>query len=103
MEFDFSVKTQKPELVTKEQYPLFWWGDKNTAAPDNIGLCRVKVDGNNIFCAAVVNAGGIKHSINDVVIAEFKPDNITAGVYEYAILFKTDNEGSDYVYGFCLT
>jgi len=103
MEFDFSVKTQRPELITKEEYPLFWWGNKNTTAPDNIGFCKVKVDGSNVFCNAVVNTGGIQHSTNDVVIAEFKPDNINAGKYEYGILLKTDDDDQEYVYGFCLT
>lgn len=101
MEYNFSVETQRPELVDKKEYPLFWWG-KNIAAPNNVGLCKVKVEGNKLFCDAQINTGGIKHTINDTVIAEFNPNNILMEKYEYGLLFKPGNEGQDYIYGFCL-
>ncbi|MEJ0106908.1 MAG: hypothetical protein WDO19_32125 [Bacteroidota bacterium] len=103
MEINFSVETRKPELITKEEYPLFWCGDRNTATPDNIGLCKVKVEGNKVMCSANITTGGIRHSINDVVTAEFKPVDTITGKYEHGILFKDDNGGREFVYGFCLS
>jgi hypothetical protein len=103
MEFNFTVSTQKPELITKDEYPLFWWGEKNTALFDNIGLCKVQLEENKVICNATVTTGGIIHSINDITTAEFSPNDILAGKYEYAILFKNNSEGKEYVYGFCLT
>lgn len=103
MEFNFSVETKKPALVIKEEYRLFWLPNKNNISPDEIGSCKVQVEGNQVVCMATVSTGGIQHSINDVTTAEFSPNDILAGKYEYGILLKDDIEGNEYVYGFCLS
>lgn len=100
MDFKFTVKTQRPELIIKEEYPLFWWDIRNTPTPDKIGFCKVKVEGNKVLCDAVVNTGGIQHSINDIVIAEFEPSHLKVGTYEYSILIKTNDDSEEYVMGF---
>ena len=102
MEFEFKVQTNRPELITKDEYPLFWWGEKSTTAPDIIGVCKVQIEENNVICNAIVATGGIQHSINDIITSQFNPSDILVGKYEYGILLKDDAEGKEYVDGFCL-
>lgn len=103
MEFNFKVRTLRPELITKDEYPLFWWGEKHSTAPDKIGVCKVQIEEDNVICNATVNSGSIKHSINDMITSEFNPSDILTGRYEYAILLKEDVNGIEYIYGFCLS
>lgn len=102
MELKFKVKTLKPELIIKDEYPLFWWGEKNSTAPDKIGVCKVQLEEDIVMCNSTITSGSIKHSINDIITSEFNPADILAGRYEYAILLKEDVEGTEYVYGLCL-
>lgn len=103
MEFSFLVEINNPELIISDEYKLFWFGNKNTISPDEIGYCKVTLNGNMVNCIAVVESGGIRHLINDVVISEFNSNGIFSGKYEYGILLKEDAEGNDYVHGICLS
>jgi len=102
MEFNFKVKILKPKLITKDEYPLFWWGEKNSTAPDKIGVCKVQIEEDTVICNSIIASGSIKHLINDIITSEFNPSDILSGRYEYTILLKEDVEGTEYVYGFCL-
>lgn len=103
MEFNFKIKTQKPELIKNDEYPLFWQSAKNAGLFDEIGVCKVQLeDDNQVNCDATLTTGGIEHSINDVITSKFSPTDVFAGKFEYGILFKDDVHGNEYVYGFCL-
>ncbi|CAG5074662.1 hypothetical protein DYBT9623_05349 [Dyadobacter sp. CECT 9623] len=102
MEFNFTVTTQKAELITKEEYRLYWLGNNNSVLPDNIGTCKVQLDDNQVNCSATITTGGIRHTLNDATIAEFVPNDVLEGKCKYGIMFKNDINGNEYVYGFFL-
>jgi hypothetical protein len=60
----------------------------------------VQINGDQINCSAAITTGGIQHSINDIITAEFKPSDVLGN--KYGILFKDDIDGNEYVYGLCL-
>jgi len=102
MEFNFTIITEKTDLIIKEEYPLMWLYNKETGSNLKIGFCKVQVLENQVNCTATLSTGGIINTFNDITISEFKHSDILEGKFEYGILFKEDLEGNENVYGFCL-
>lgn len=102
MEFNFTVYTEKTILINKDKYPLFWLSDQNKYSPADIGTCKVQLFKNQVNCIGTLITGGIIHTINDIVTAEFISTNVDLGKYKYGILYKDDENGNQYIYGFCL-
>lgn len=102
MEFNFTINTEKNSLINKDEYPLFWISNRSTCSPTDIGTCKVQIFKNQINCKGLLTTGGIIHTINDIVTAEFKPVDVSLGKYKYGILYKDDENGNQYIYGYCL-
>ena len=103
MEFNFKIKTLKPELIKNDEYPLFLQSAKNAGLFDDIGVCKVELENDNqVNCDATLTTGGIEHSINNVTTSKFLSTDVFAGKFEHRVLFKDDVHGNEYVYGFCL-
>lgn len=103
MKFNFTVYTEKPTLINKDEYPLFWLNSPNTYSPIDVGICKVQLFNNQVNCVGILTTGGVKTSINDIITAEFISTDVALGKYKYGILYKEDENGIEYVYGFCLS